>query len=168
MPIQWKLPRDLISASIQIMAPHGRRGNEGLSLWLGSESGGCVSVTHMVELRGPGFRTAPQQLRISLAGMSALTDLADRLNVYLVGQIHSHPGGFVDLSQVDKVHGIRVPDYLSLVCPHYAQVADTRLDHCGVHVFERGGYRRMEREEAERRIAASSLSVSRLVLEVLQ
>ena len=166
MSIQWQLPQDLLAESIEVMAPHGRRGNEGLSLWLGTELGTLTCVTHMVELRGPGFMAAPQQLRISLSGMSALTDLADQLNVYLVGQIHSHPGYFVDLSHVDKAYGIRIPGYLSLVCPHYAQFATTRLDHCGAHVFERGEYRRMPACEAARRIVTSPMNVSKLELEV--
>lgn len=166
MQTHWTLPSNLLPTSIQIMAPHGARGNEGLALWLGTEKDSSITVTHVIELRGAGFKTSPLNLQISMRGMSALTDLADRYNVFLVGQIHSHPGTFVDLSQVDKVHGIRVPDYLSMVCPHYAQVAATPMNQCGIHVFEDGSYRRMSAYENAQRISATAAEVIKLVLEI--
>lgn len=163
---QWHVPRDLIARSVRIMAPHGRLGNEGLAIWLGKEIGAGAQVTHVVELKGPGFETSPGRLSISIAGMSALTDLAEAQDVYLIGQIHSHPKNYVDLSWVDKAYGIRVPNYLSLVCPHYAQFAETKLHACGAHVFEQGAYRQMNSMEAADRIRTVSTHVQYLVLEV--
>lgn len=166
MSINWELPQNLLQTSIELMALHGQYGNEGLALWLGKESGRYVTVSHVLELTGPGFRTSPLNLRISLAGMSALTNLADQLGVYLVGQIHSHPGTFVDLSDVDRIFGIRVPDYLSLVCPHYAQVASTSLKQCGVHVFEGPGYRQLSSMEVARCIVTSDKLVTKITVEI--
>ena len=166
MSTQWTLPKDLISASVEVMKPHGMYGNEGLALWFGTENEAHITVTHMVELHGPGFRTSPLNLQISLAGMSALTELAQNLNAYLIGQIHSHPRNFIDLSEVDVVHGIRIPDYLSLVCPHYAQAPNTTLAQCGVHVFEAGTYRRLSAGEVSRRISSTSALVNKITLEV--
>ena len=53
----------------------------------------------------------------------------------------------------DRNFGIRVPYFLSLVAPDYAQRPDTRLEDCGVHVFEPGtGFRRLPPSEVARRI----------------
>ena len=108
--ITWSLPGDLLETSIEVMRPHGRKGNEGLALWLGKTDGNLARVTHLVSLSGDGFRTSPLQLRLSWNAMSKLTELADKIDAYLVGQIHSHPGNFIDLSEVDQVYGIRCQD----------------------------------------------------------
>jgi hypothetical protein len=149
----WHLPDGLLDASISIMKPHGEQGNEGLALWLGTiDDEERAIVSHVVALHGSGFATSPLHMRLSLRAMAALTEMADRLGVYLLGQIHSHPGSFTELSEVDKECGMRTNDFLSVVCPHYAQRTDTTLDDCGIHVFENGGFRRLNAIEVTRRL----------------
>lgn len=164
--LNWALPGNLLAASIEIMRPHGRLGNEGLALWLGRVDGRGAQVTHVVAPRGPGFRASPLQLKLSWNAMARLTDLADTLGTYLVGQIHSHPGLFLDLSEVDEKYGVRCQDYLSLVCPHYAQRPVTGIDGCGVHMFDRGNYRRLGAAEVARRVAILPAKVEVVGLEV--
>ena len=165
--ITWYLPKDLLGTSIDIMRPHGARGNEGLALWLGtSDDAQRVTVTHAIEVYGSGFVTAPLQMRLSLRAMATLTDLADRLGRYLVGQIHSHPENFTDLSVVDKELGIRVPDYLSVVCPYYAQRSDVTLSDCGLHMFEGRKYRRLSYAEISRQVVQTDERVNIVRCEV--
>lgn len=165
--ITWYMPEDLLRTSIEIMRPHGAQGNEGLALWLGiSDDTERVTVTHSIEVYGSGFVTTPLQMRLSLRAMATLTRLADRLDRYLVGQIHSHPGYYTDLSVVDKALGIRVPDYLSVVCPHYAQRPDVVLNDCGFHVFDRAAYRRLSSSEISRRVVQTAESVTIVRCEV--
>ena len=164
--LNWALPADLLAVSIKIMRPHGRIGNEGLALWLGRADGHRVRVTHVVAPRGPGFRASPLQLKLSWNAMARLTDLASALGAYLVGQVHSHPGLFVDLSDVDEAYGVRCQDYLSLVCPHYAQRPVAGIEECGVHMFDRGDYRRLDATEVARRIMIVPSEVEFVELEV--
>lgn len=161
----WLLPEDLLQQSINAMRPHGALGNEGLALWLGKPNGSEIQVTHIIEVTGPGFSTSPLHMKLSMRAMSKLTDLTERLDRYLVGQIHSHPRTFTDLSELDKNQGIRVPNYLSVVCPHYAQRPSTTLGECGIHVFEGREYIRMNRIAAERRIKISTNRVTKLTCE---
>ena len=162
----WLLPSNLLQVSMAMMAPRGRSGNEGLALWLGRESQGIARVTHALELRGPGFRSSPLQLSISMLGMSAITDLAEEEDVFLLGQVHSHPGEYIDLSETDRRYGIRVAEYLSVVCPHYAQRPATRFEDCGVHVFDREDYRQLSPLESKRRIYFFPEPAVSLILEV--
>jgi hypothetical protein len=157
--VRWTVPNDLLESSLAIMKPSGAQGNEGLALWFGTCNQRHVQVTHAVEVSGPGFRSRPLYLSLSLATMSSLTSLAAELGVYLVGQIHSHPGQLLDLSELDEVRGIRAPDYLSAVCPHYAQQPQVDWMDCGIHVYEGDGYRRLSDGEIERRITVWSESV---------
>jgi hypothetical protein len=101
-----------------------------------------------------------------MRAMVALTELAEKHGVFLAGQIHSHPGNFIDLSELDEVHGLRTPGYLSVVCPYYAQRRISGLHDCGVHVFEPDGYRRLAADEIERRITVRDASLTKLRLEV--
>lgn len=151
--IQWRVPSDLLSISVREMQPCGAHGNEGLALWFGQRTEeAVVAVTHVVAVHGSGFTTSPLHLRLSLRAMSTLIDLADSLDSYLAGQIHSHPGRYLDLSELDRDQGIQVPDYLSVVCPYYAQRHSTQLSDCGVHVFEQRAYRRLSATEVTARI----------------
>lgn len=162
----WILPADLLSESIAVMRPQGLVGNEGLALWFGTEDGAHANVTHVVEVSGPGFRTTPLYMSLSLRAMAALTDLAEKLGTFLIGQIHSHPERFLDLSELDRVHGIRSPDYLSVVCPYYAQRNLGGFGDCGVHIFECHRYRRMSPDEISCRLVVRDERVTTIRCEV--
>lgn len=147
------------------MSRDGQEGNEGIAFWLGVCEADVATITHVVGVRGPGIRRAPLRLDISLDVFNALSDLALELGLTLIGQIHAHPGTFVDLSPTDRRFGIAVPDFLSVVAPHYAQRADTALDDCGIHEFVRGrGYVRLSVTETRRRVILDDRSASFLVI----
>ncbi len=162
----WHLPNNLLSQSITIMRPQGRMGNEGLVFWFGIENGVSSVITHIVEVFGSGFITTPLHMSLSLNAMTRLTEITEELDVFLIGQIHSHPGNFVDLSELDKKHGIRIPDYLSVVCPYYAQKDLIGLEECGVHVFENYKYRRMLNKEISTRISIQNMPLEKIRIEV--
>ena len=151
---KWLIPSDLWQASFEEMAIDGRRGDEGVVLWLGVRANGESEVTRAVFLRGAGVVKAPALLQIDASLMNDVTDVAIDQNVVLLGQIHSHgPGYSVDLSYTDRTHGIAVPNYLSLVAPDYAMRPRTSPADCGVHVYGQGsGFVRLSREEASRRV----------------
>ena len=77
-----------------------------------------------------------------------------------------HPGLFIDLSEVDEKYGVRCQDYLSLVCPHYAQRPVSGIEECGVHMFDRGNYRRLGAAEVARRVRILPAKVEVVDLEV--
>lgn len=142
---QWNLPETALRESMIEMARDGACGNEGVVLWLGRRSNGQAHVTHIVALRGPNVIKRPAQLILKEPIFAAVTDAAIDLGVSLIGQIHSHgPGYGVDLSPTDRMYGVSVPYYLSLVAPDYAMRLNTSLLECGVHVFQSGlGFRQL-------------------------
>lgn len=163
---RWDLPRNLISASVEVMRPNGMQGKEGLALWFGDERDGIISVTHIVKPKGPGLTATPLHLSLSMRAMSRITNLADELGAYWVGQIHSHPGRYLDLSEVDRAMGVKVQDYLSVVCPHYAQTRTKHLHECGVHIFDEGSYRRFSATETVSRLRLTPTEAVVVQLEV--
>ena len=150
----WRLPETALAQSLREMAQDGILGNEGVALWLGHRGNGQAEVTHLVALRGTGVIKGPNQLVIRPQLVNEVTDLAIELGLVLVGQIHSHGDLYgTDLSYADRNLGIKVPYFLSLVAPDYALRPQTRLEECGVHLFEPGsGFRRLSPSEVAGRL----------------
>jgi len=154
---RWSIPAAVFEASLAEMARDGARGNEGVAFWLGVREGDEARVTHAVALRGMGVVRLPDHLSLPAAVLNEIADVTIALEVSLLGQIHSHgPGYGVDLSWVDHAQGIRVPWFLSVVAPDYAQRPMTRITDCGVHVFDPDrGYRRLTPADLAARIAVT-------------
>lgn len=150
----WQLPRTALVASLDEMARDGRNGNEGIAFWLGRRSGAVASITHVVCVRGSDVVREPAHLHVGAGTLNDVADLAIEHGVSIVGQIHSHGPYFgVDLSVTDRRYGIAVPHFLSVVAPDYAQRPGTRIEDCGVHVFQQGvGYRRLDVGESAARL----------------
>jgi len=143
-----------VADSLREMAQDGSQGNEGIVLWLGRRHDNEATVTHLVGLRGPGIMRQPDLLIIEPWLLNEVTDVTIELKVALVGQIHSHGDWHgVNLSITDRRRGIAVPYYLSIVAPSYATDPSTRIEDCGVHVYEPAtGYRRLSAVEIGRRL----------------
>jgi hypothetical protein len=161
----WQLPKQALRDSLAEMARDGAQGNEGIALWLGTRESGVARVTHLVALRGPGIIKRPDQIIVHPTLLNEVTDVAITLHVSLIGQIHSHGQGYgTDLSRTDEAYGIATPYFLSLVAPDYALRPHTRLEDCGVHVFEPGqGYRRVLRSEIAERVRLVSHDVAPMI-----
>lgn len=145
----WRVPRQTLPISLKEMAPDGKKGCEGIVLWLGRVERGVATVERLVGLRGPLVKKLPLQIHINALLFNKLCDVTFELDLTLVGQIHSHPGTYTDLSIPDKRYGVTAPHYLSVVAPHYAQKPHTSFSDCGVHVYEpKIGFRRLAPKDA--------------------
>jgi hypothetical protein len=164
---RWLLPSAALSHAIMEMARDGRQGNEGIAMWLGTRRDGLAKVTHVAVLRGPGVQKGPDLITLSPAMMNKITLRAADLGLSLLGQIHSHGTEHgTSLSFTDREQGIRVLGYLSVVAPGYAQRSDTRLEDCGVHVFELPhGFRRMHLDEIRARVTVAASPIRRVLIE---
>jgi proteasome lid subunit RPN8/RPN11 len=147
----WRIPQAAIEDSLDEMARDGANGHEGIVLWLGKDTGEIAEVTHLIRLRGPLVENREDFINIRPALFNDVADIAIEHGVRLVGQVHSHgPGYGVDLSPTDRIHGIQVPFYLSLVAPDYARTR-VPVHDWGVHVYTReAGYVRIRHDEAGR------------------
>jgi hypothetical protein len=150
---KWLLPETVLADSLLEMVIDGRRGDEGIVLWLGRDHGETAEITHLVKLRGPLVTKRPDQIHIEAALFNDVADVAIEHNIRLIGQIHSHgPRYSLNLSPTDKTYGLQTPYYLSLVAPDYG-LSDSSLSDCAVHVFRPGrGYVRLSTGEVSRQI----------------
>lgn len=142
---RWLLADGLLPAALEELAIDGARGREGVAFLLGRHHDRDGHITHLVVLRCNRLVKTENHLQIPPALMNEVTDHVIAQEGVLLGQIHSHgPGYGVDLSYPDHFFGIRAPGFLSLVAPDFGMRRGTRLEDCGVHVFdEPHGFRRM-------------------------
>jgi hypothetical protein len=162
IPERWVLPEFIWRQSLDEMALDGARGCEGVALWLGRHFKGAAVISTCVLLRGPGVVKRPDHLSINAGLMNQVTMAALELDLFLIGQVHSHsPYASTDLSYADRYLGITERGYLSLVAPDFAQKPATRLVDCGVHVHGgEAGWRRMAAAEISRRFDLPELAPS--------
>lgn len=151
---RWLIPQAAIDLSREEMAKDGLLGHEGTSLWLGTKEKEEARLTHIVFLRGSGIRKSSLNIQIDPSLMREVHERAEAAGVILIGQIHSHSERYgVDLSPTDHKYGIRVPYFLSVVCPNYAQTKSTTIMDCGVHVFlPSRGFIRLSQQEIPKNI----------------
>lgn len=161
---QWRLPRNVLSDSLRLMRPDGILGREGIVFWLGQNNAGVATIRSLVLMSGSGIQKFPLYMEISPDAMNALSNLAESRDSYLVGQIHSHPGTFVDLSEADIRYGVSVPYYLSVVAPHYGMDTRTSWAECGIHVFAPGaGFHRLTEPDVARAIHIEDARVAEVI-----
>src|SRR5205807_2567168 len=155
---RWIIPEQALERSRDEMASDGRDGNEGTSLWLGTKQAGEARITHIVFLRGAGVYKSPLNIQVTPELMREVHESAQAVGVILIGQIHSHSRRCgVDLSPTDHAYGIRVPYFLSIVWPDYAQGESTRISDCGVHVFlPNKGFDRLSQNEVTKQIVVDA------------
>ena len=160
----WVFPETALTESITDMAEDGRRGSEGIVLWAGTLEDGVGRITHVIGLHGPLIQKRPLQMHIDPDLFSKVSIFCAKAKIFLLGQIHSHPGTFTDLSETDKKYGIATPNFLSVVAPHYAQKPLTTWAECGVHVFEEDhGFHRLSPHELENLIVLDRTAKAPLI-----
>lgn len=147
----WRIPQAAIEDSLDEMALDGAKGTEGIVLWLGKDNDDIADVTHLIRLRGPLVVKRKEYINIHSALLNDVADIAIEHGLRLLGQVHSHPPGYsVDLSPTDRMYGIQVPFYLSLVAPDFARTR-VPVHNWGVHIYTaEAGYVRVGQERTRR------------------
>jgi proteasome lid subunit RPN8/RPN11 len=145
-PVNW-VSAQLLDRTADVLRQSGDRGqlHEGVVYWAGRRMGAQNIVTTCI---APDARTTYGSFATtSHANARVVMYLADH-GLELLGQVHSHPGAFVDHSDGDDECALMPYDgFLSIVVPRYARDGLRPLSSCGVHIFEFSGFRRLSHAE---------------------
>jgi proteasome lid subunit RPN8/RPN11 len=119
--------------------------HETIAYWAGVET---PEQWWMMACLTPQADTAPGAYQTTASANAEVILLARQYGLHILGQVHSHPGGWVDHSPGD-VLGAFMPfeGFLSIVVPFYASQGMKPLNSCGVHRFEQGRFRRLSNGE---------------------
>ena len=123
-------------------------------MWLGNHQGEREIATEVIFLDDlPGTVGRRLQHRTSREAVRILIDRARELGLTIVGDVHTHPGLWVDLSEVDRAHPIEYRiGLLALVLPAFA-AGPPRLQGIGVHEYLGSGeWRTFESDEVVSRL----------------
>jgi proteasome lid subunit RPN8/RPN11 len=119
--------------------------HEGIVYWAGREQPQEWIITTVIL---PQAVTTHGSFRTSAAANARVVALLAAADLVLLAQVHSHPGRIVDHSADDDADALMpYENFLSIIVPNYAKATMWPLDHCGVHRFEHGQFRRLQPQE---------------------
>ena len=132
--------------------------HEGIVYWAGIEAQSDWFITTAIR---PYADTTWGSYKTSAFINAEVILAAHYHRLHLLGQVHSHPGGWVDHSPGD-LEGAFMPfeGFLSIVVPHYAVQNLEVLDDCGVHRFEHGRFRQLAGHEVNELIRIIPVELS--------
>jgi len=123
---------------------------EGIVYLAGREAAaGGVAVTAIA----PAAVTTRGSFVTSSDDNAAVIGALALLRLQVIGQVHSHPGSWVDHSDGDDEGALVAYDGAwSIVVPDFARRGLYELAECGVHMFSKGCFRRLTVEAVRARV----------------
>ncbi len=154
---EWRLPqRDLrgrylisgaaLDAAERLLPTYrGADGDhEGIVLLLGYET---VDVTLILAVAAPDADHGRGRVIVSGGAVGSATEVAHRHGLAVLGQIHTHPGGWTEHSEGDDdLVLMQFDGMLSIVAPNYARFGLRPLHSLGVHQRQDGAWFRVSTE----------------------
>jgi len=123
--------------------------HEGIVYWAGRRLAGEAVVTTCI---APAARTTRASFETSSLTNAKVVMYLATAGLELIGQVHSHPGEFIDHSKGDDRRALMpYPGFLSVVVPSYARGGMLPLTICGVHAFQDSKFRRLSGSEIDAR-----------------
>jgi proteasome lid subunit RPN8/RPN11 len=125
------------------------REHEGVAYWAGKRIGPDSIVTTCV---APATATTHGSFHTTSEANARVIMYLAKVDLELVAQVHSHPGVFVNHSPGDDERALMpYVGFYSIVVPNYAEQGMCPLARCGVHIFDKNGFRRLASFEVESR-----------------
>lgn len=139
------ITKAVISASEKYLRTGFLRPTEKVVYWAGVKRPDVCTVLTVIRpdarLTHGSFRTTPE------ANAEVIAFLSER-GLALVGQVHTHPGVWVDHSGGDDEDAFMPSEnYISIVVPSYCRGGMLPIERCGVHRYEGRRFRRIKGDE---------------------
>lgn len=150
VPTVW-VSSTLLDRTGDVLRQSGSEGDphEGVAYWAGRRVGDDWFVTTCI---APAARTTYGSFDTSSETNARVIMYLAKVGLELLGQVHSHPGKFVDHSAGDEIKALMPYEgFISIVVPHFAGRGMCPLTICGVHIFEDSRFRRLLAPEIESR-----------------
>jgi proteasome lid subunit RPN8/RPN11 len=98
----------------------------------------------------PAAETTSGSFATSSSTNARVITFLARESLELLGQVHSHPGRFVDHSHGDNERALMpFEEFMSVVVPYYGRRGMQPLTDCGIHLFRSGAFSRLTSSEVE-------------------
>lgn len=108
----------------------------------------------------PIATTIRGSFRTDLAANTAVVSTLATCGLTLIGQVHSHPGDWVDHSDGDDRGAlVKFEGYWSVVVPTFARRGLLPLTRCGIHLYGQGRFARLTDTAVDARVRVIPQSV---------
>lgn len=145
------LPESVVAETERLLRTYGGTENHEGVVYLGGTEiqGGAVGLVAL----SPIAETTRGSFQTNLESNATVVQALGELKLSLVGQVHSHPGEWVDHSEGDDEGAlVRFQGYWSLVVPSFARDGMRPIVACGVHVFRDGRFWRLTEAAVDARV----------------
>jgi hypothetical protein len=152
------LPEAVVAETERLLQTYGEGDDQEGIVYLGGLE--LPDRTVALSALSPKARTTWGSFRTDVEANTDVVRALIGLGLSLVGQVHSHPGDWVDHSDGDDEGAlVRFRGYWSVVVPSFSKNGMRPLRRCGVHVFLDGCFRRLTETAIERSVRVIPSSV---------
>ena len=152
----------VLSFTHQILRDYGNKkpGCEGLVYWAGSVKNNEYCISHAI---APKTKASRHGILTTHESNALVVEyLCDNDLVY-ISQVHSHPGTWVDHSDVDNEEtAFRSEGFLSLVIPTFSENGILPWKQCGVHLFVKNEFKRLSNKYVKKRFILRELNKDKM------
>lgn len=106
------------ATTLAILRSSGIRQQEGIVLWLGRRTNGCIDITEVYE---PSHIAEADFFRIPPLSMQTLKEHLRKTRLMVAAQVHSHPMHAFHSQADDRWAIVRHIGAVSIVLPYFAQ-----------------------------------------------
>lgn len=154
--LTYLIPENAIEDSVKVFREYAAEypSNEGIVYWAGTREKQKNIIRYVV---APKAETHWGGVRVSHDANFEFVKFLTKNKLVQIGQVHTHPGRWVDHSDGDnRDAAFKVNGLLSLVVPHYGKKGMTPLSKCGVHRFWDGRFTRLSNKYIRKHFIVSS------------
>jgi proteasome lid subunit RPN8/RPN11 len=130
------IPNRAILYTEKVLSDYRRKrpSNEGLVYWAGRKDGDIIRVELVI---APRTDSAARRVVTTPESNLRMIQVISKHDLIHLGQVHSHPGSWVDHSEGDDEYAaFKINGLLSLVVPSYCKNGMIPIETCGIHRFE--------------------------------
>ncbi|MFD0940191.1 hypothetical protein [Pedobacter boryungensis] len=133
---------------------------EGLIYWAGHVQNNIHYITHAIAPKTQASRYGIQTSHNSNA--LVVEYLCDNDLVY-ISQVHTHPGKWVDHSDVDNEEtAFRSEGFLSVVVPLFSKNGILPWEQCGVHLYHGSEFKRLANRYLSKRFSVKKINQNKV------
>lgn len=140
--VKYVIPKDAIIHTQKVLEDYANLtpSNEGLVYWAGKKEADLVTVSLVIAPKTTsdwGYISTSNR-----ANFDVVKTLAENYKIH-IGQVHSHPGSFVDHSDGDDHDAsFKIEGLVSIVVPNYCKDGMLPLTKCGIHRYDNRNFHR--------------------------
>ena len=150
--MRYNIPIDVITYTENVLLEYSNMNpaNEGMVYWCGIKENGIMNTSMVI---APKTESNSGRVSVSNRANFDVIGLLSEYNLIQIGQVHSHPGNWVDHSYGDdNMAAFKIEGLLSIVVPIYGVHGMRPLWMCGIHRYTNNNFIRLSNRYIKKHI----------------